>query len=101
MCDRYLHCPYCSRRLVALTSVAGDNATGLYLEFFLVKPTGTEDSAFVGTRTLAVAVVEKDVSGTTDTGVLGVVQGIAAPSDAYPNARGFDDDEAPFPTKVR
>lgn len=95
MCDRYLHCPWCSKRCVALTSVAGDNATGLYLEFFLVKPTGTESDAFVPTRTHAVRVVGSDASATTATGAETVGHVIGVPSDAYPSERGFDDDEDP------
>lgn len=99
MCDRYLHCPYCSRRLVALCSIAGDNATGFYVEFFLVKPTGTEAHGFVPAQTDAIdassgeaIVVGKASHLEVDLAVAGV---------PYAEERGFDDDEAPFPTKVR
>lgn len=96
MCDRYLHCPYCSRRLVALCNIAGDNATGVYLEFFLVKPVGTEASAFQATR--AAAVAANVVSVITPIGAVDADGVIDAPLDApEPGARGFDDDEAPFP----
>lgn len=95
MCDRYLHCPYCSRRLVALTAVAGDNATGLYLEFFLVKPTGTEASAFAAVQTDATAVSSGAVTVAVRERALEadpVVAGVHSSEE-----RGWDDDETPFP----
>lgn len=78
---------------MALCNIAGDNASGLYLEFFLVKPAGTEPHAFVGSRTDA-SVQVVDVVDTATGGA------VARTTDVPVHAseeRGWDDDEAPFP----
>lgn len=101
MCERFLHCPYCSRRLVALCNIAGDNAAGLYLEFFLVKPAGTEESAFAAAAEHEYPSAGRASSGTVDPHditMADIDQVVGAPVQTLALTRGgFDDDEDPIP----
>lgn len=45
MCSRHLRCPCCGSSLAARVAIAGDNASGVYLEFLLVEA-GSDDAAF-------------------------------------------------------
>lgn len=90
MCDRYLHCPSCGAELTAAFVVAGDNATGFYMEFFLLPADG---GAFVQAVDKGGTVTGGAAVPTIDASVLAEHELV----QAFPNERGFDDDEAPSP----
>lgn len=87
MCDQFLHCPHCGAELSATCSIAGDNATGFFVEFFLVPADTSVGAAFVDA---GIAPEGADVvSRLTGTDV--------SAGASFPTERGFDDDEAPAP----
>lgn len=98
MCDDHLTCPVCGAALAAETSVAGDNATGLYLEFFLVRFASTA----VGGMGAGQAFVMRDTAAAQELraqATVDAVSSVSAPALVYSDERGFDDDEAPVPER--
>lgn len=90
MCDDHLTCPSCGAELAAECVIAGDNATGFYVEFFLVRVTGTSvQGAFRGVPT---------ATATSPVVSPPILTGDADVTARFPTERGFDDDEAPSPT---
>lgn len=95
-------CPHCSAPIRLYFSVVRTQCVlDVVCNAYSLPPypaDGEPDGGHVPQRTRNVVAVANAVSVTTDTGAPTAASDIDAPSVAHPNERGFDDDEAPFPT---